>query len=117
MSDIEKLIGGKITEVRLLKKMTQAQLAEKVNVSVETISRMERGVAFPSLKTMDKIANALNVALKDFFDFGDNNVKVKDKAYEREISKINAFLRTLNKKEISVAHKVLKDIFGRLVKG
>lgn len=50
---------------------------------------MERGVAFPSLKTMDKIANALDVALKDFFDFSDNHVR--DEVYEREISKINAF--------------------------
>lgn len=115
MSDIENLIGGKITETRLLRKMTQAQLAEEINVSVETISRMERGRTFPSLKTIAKISNALNVSIKDFFDFGSN--KVKDKVYEREISKINAFLRTLNRTQISVAHNILKDVFGRLMKG
>ena len=32
MSDIEKRIGGKITEIRLSQKLTQAQLAEKVNL-------------------------------------------------------------------------------------
>jgi transcriptional regulator with XRE-family HTH domain len=110
MADLEKLIGSKITEFRLHKKVTQAQLAEDVNVSVETISRMERGVAFPSLKTMDKIATALGVALKDFFDFGTGN-KI-DKTCEREIAKINAFLRSLSKKEISLAHKIIKDAFG-----
>ncbi len=114
MSELEKLIGSKITEFRLLKKITQAQLAEEVNVSVETISRMERGVAFPSLKTMDKIANTLGVALKDFFDFGTGNKL--DKACEREIAKVNAFLRSLSKNEISLAHKVLKDVFGWLGK-
>lgn len=112
MSEVEKMIGSKITEFRLLKKITQASLAEELNVSIETISRMERGVAFPSLKTMDKIATALDVALKDFFDFGD--IEIKDKAYEREIAKISAFLRTLKKNEISISHKILKDIFKNI---
>ncbi|HDR67819.1 MAG TPA: XRE family transcriptional regulator, partial [Bacteroidaceae bacterium] len=73
------------------------------NTLAEKTLRTERGVAFPSLKTVDKIATAMGVALKDFFDFGDS--EISDKAYEREISKINAFLRTLNKKEVSVAYK------------
>ncbi len=114
MADLEKLIGSKITEFRLHKKVTQAQLAEEVNVSVETISRMERGVAFPSLKTMNKIASVLGVELKDFFNFGTG--KKLDKTCEREIAKINAFLRSLSKNEISLAHKIIKDVLGWIEK-
>ncbi len=89
MSDLEKRIGGKITKIRSAKKLTQAQLAEKVNFSVESISRMERGVSFPSLKTMENIAEVLNVPLKNFFDFDEH--PSKDKSYERELSKLIAF--------------------------
>ena len=59
MSDIEKQIGARITELRLSRKLTQAQLAEKANLSVETISRMERGASFPSLKTLENIEEAI----------------------------------------------------------
>ena len=112
MSGIQKKIGGKITEIRLLKKLTQAQFAEKMNLSVESISRMERGVTFPSLKTMEKAANALEVSLKDFFDFDEHTAK--DKGYERELSKLIAFLRTTNKNEIILIHKILKVAFRKL---
>lgn len=112
MSDIEKRIGAKITEIRLSKGLTQAQLAEKINVSVETISRMERGVAFPSLKTVEKIAEAHNVPIKAFFDFDEH--KPKDQAFERELSKLGSFLRTRKVKEISMLHEVLKAVFKKV---
>jgi len=112
MSIILKKIGGKITEIRLLKKLTQAQFAEKMNLSVESISRMERGVAFPSLKTMERAASALEVPLKDFFDFDEHTAK--DKFYERELSKLIAFLRTTKKEEIILIHKILKVVFRNL---
>ena len=112
MSDIEKRIGSKITEIRLSKKLTQAQLAEKLDVSVETISRMERGVSFPSLKTLENLSHALNVPLKSFFDFDEE--KSKDQAFERELSKLNVFLRTLRKKDITLIHEILKTVFKKL---
>lgn len=112
MSDIEKRIGAIITGIRLLKGLTQAQLAEKINVSVETISRMERGVAFPSLKTVEKIADALNVPVKAFFEFDEH--KPKDQAFERELSKLTSFLRTRKVKEIAILHDVLKVVFKKV---
>ena len=115
MSGIERRIGGKITEMRLAQKLTQAQLAEKVNLSVETISRMERGVAFPSLKTIEIIADSLNVPLKSFFEFDEH--PFQDKSFERELSKLIGFLRTLGRKEIMLVHKVLKVVFKSLKPG
>ncbi len=106
MSTIEKRIGGKITEIRIGKKWTQAELAERIETSVETVSRLERGVSFPSLKTINKIASKIGVPLKDFFDFDD--AEVKDKSFERELSKFTAFLRTLSEKEVRLIHKVAK---------
>lgn len=112
MSDIERWIGAKITEIRLSRKLTQAQLAEKVNVSVETISRMERGVSFPSLKTLENIANSLNTPLKTFFEFYEH--PPKNKSFERKLSKLIALLRTLSIKEITLVHEILKVVFKKL---
>lgn len=109
---IEKRIGAKITEVRLTRGLTQAQLAEKVNVSVETISRIERGVSLPSLKTIETIADSLNAPMKIFFDFEDR--PSKSKAFERELSKLTAFLRTLSIKDLSLIHEILTVVFKKL---
>lgn len=112
MSDVEKRIGGKITEIRLGRGNTQAELAERVGVSVESISRMERGVSFPSLKTMERLATALNAPLKSFFDFEEG--PAEDKRFERELSKLIALLRTLNIEQLHLANRVLKAVFNAL---
>lgn len=112
MSDIEKRIGGKIKEIRLSKKLTQAQLAEKINVSVESISRLERGATFPSLKTMEKLAVSMNSSLKSFFDFDKN--KAKDLLFENELAKLTGFLRTLSVKEIRLVYEILKAVFKNI---
>ena len=100
------MVGAKITEIRLERQFTQAELAESIGITVESISRLERGVSFPSLKTVEKISNALKVPIKEFFTF-DEHVP-KDKSYEREFSKFLVFLRTLDEKEIHLIHKMTK---------
>lgn len=69
MPDLEQRLGARIKQIRKAARQTQRQLAEKAGLSVEYISRLERGVAQPSLKTFQAIAGALNVTEKDFFDF------------------------------------------------
>jgi transcriptional regulator with XRE-family HTH domain len=49
--------------------LTQAQLAEKCDYSVEFISLVERGVNAPSVAGCERIAAVFNIPLKDLFDF------------------------------------------------
>lgn len=112
MCSIERRLGSKITEIRLSQKLTQSRLAEKVNVSVETISRMERGVSFPSIKTLENIAMSLKVPLKNFFEFNDD--QPRDQLTERELAKLTAFLRTLDRKDLTLIHEILKVVFKKV---
>lgn len=41
--------------------ITQAQLAERIGVSSETIARFERGVYAPSLQKLERLAEALRI--------------------------------------------------------
>ena len=50
--NLGKLIGASIARLRKDREMTQAQLAEMIDTTVETISRLERGVSVPSIKTL-----------------------------------------------------------------
>ena len=45
--------------------MTQAQLAEKLGVEPETLSRFERGKNLPSLSTLEKLADLLLISVAD----------------------------------------------------
>ena len=44
--------------------MTQKELAEITGISQADISRLERGTGNPSLKTLQRVAQALQMALK-----------------------------------------------------
>ncbi len=112
-SAIEKRIGARITEVRISRGLTQSQLAERVNVSNETISRLERGVSMPSLKTLEKMARCLKIPLSTFFTF--ENRPPQNPAFERELGKLIAFMRKRSYKELSIVHAILKVVF-RMIK-
>ena len=60
-----KIIGKRIKEYRKKNKMTQAELAEKVEVDPTTISHIERAATKLSLPTLIGIANALGTSLDE----------------------------------------------------
>jgi len=55
-------IGQNILNLRKRDSMTQAQLAEKINVSTTFISRVERGEKFVSLKILQLLAETFGVS-------------------------------------------------------
>jgi transcriptional regulator with XRE-family HTH domain len=59
MADIKKKLGVRISQLRMKAGMTQAKLAEGSDLSVDSISRIERGDRAPSLESLEKIAEAL----------------------------------------------------------
>ncbi len=70
MSEIEAKLGRRIAGEREVMGLSQAQLAERVGVATETISRLERGVAIPSLARIETIAVVLEIALHDLLRIG-----------------------------------------------
>ncbi|QEI14335.1 helix-turn-helix transcriptional regulator [Cellvibrio japonicus] len=49
--------------------MTQEQLAERVGITIESISNIERGIYGPSFDTLEKLAIALRVPVQSLFAF------------------------------------------------
>lgn len=56
-------IASQIIEIRQKKGLTQADLAERVGTKQAAIARIESGAYNPSLKSLEKIAQALDVSL------------------------------------------------------
>jgi transcriptional regulator with XRE-family HTH domain len=66
--DLAKLLGNKVKEARKHKCLTQEDLAELIDKTVETVSNIERGVKAPSLNTIYEISKALKVKLSNLMD-------------------------------------------------
>lgn len=57
----QSVFGARIKEARLKKKLTQEQLAEKVDIGSYFLGEIERGVKLPSLTVFIQIVEALGV--------------------------------------------------------
>jgi len=63
-----KIKGEKIRLLREERGYTLQEFAQKANVSVSYLSELERGAKQPSLKTLDKLASALNLPREQLVD-------------------------------------------------
>lgn len=66
---IYKSIGKRIKELRELNGLTQEKLAEKTGLSLDYIGKIEVNINKPGLKTLIKISRALNIHIKEIFNF------------------------------------------------
>jgi DNA-binding XRE family transcriptional regulator len=56
--------GYQVARLRILRGLTQAQLAEKVGTRQPSIARLENGSSTPSISFLNKIAEALNAKVE-----------------------------------------------------
>ncbi len=84
-------IGNNIREMRIKKKMTQQELADKLYVSDKTVSSWESNRTEPDINIISDVAKALDCSfLSLVFDSKNNNteLELKIKASEREQDRV-----------------------------
>ena len=79
-------IGEKIRQLRIQHKMTQEQLADRLGVSYQSVSRWENGVTYPDIEFLPAIAKQFSVSL-DYLLGQDDAEKLK--ALKKRISGIS----------------------------
>lgn len=92
--DLNK-IGEFISTRRKLKKLTQEQLAEKLNISDRAVSKWERGICLPDASIMIKLCKILDINVNellsgekiDMKDYKDKNEKLLLEIAEQEAEK------------------------------
>jgi len=73
-----KNIGRFICALRKEKNMTQAVLAEKLNISNRTISKWENGDGFPDITILPEIAKTLGISIDELLAGEKSDEKVAD---------------------------------------
>ena len=69
MASLKTRFGNKLKSLSTQKRLTQEQLADATELSIESISNMERGIFGPRFNNLEKIAAALNVEVVRLFEF------------------------------------------------
>lgn len=73
--------GKFIAKLRKEKKMTQEQLAEKMGVSINAVSKWERGLSFPDVSLYKKLCKELDINIEELINGEkDNSEEAKEKA-------------------------------------
>jgi transcriptional regulator with XRE-family HTH domain len=67
MATIYEKLGSRIRLLRKQQHLSQEDLAVKAKLDLTSVSEIESGLRNPSLKTLNKIALALNVSLAELF--------------------------------------------------
>ena len=66
---LRKQFGNRLRRLRRTARMTQQDLAESASVTVEYVSKLERGLASPSFDVLERLCAALRVRASDLFLF------------------------------------------------
>lgn len=61
--------GKHLADIRRKKRISQEQLSFDADISLSTLSKLERGILNVSISNLYKIAKALKVHQKDLLDF------------------------------------------------
>lgn len=88
-ADLERLLGLRIQALRQRSRLTQEELAERVDLTVGTISNIERGARRTRLSTAAALASALGVSLPELFEFAEVS---STRTRRRAIAEINQAL-------------------------
>ncbi|MBR2524974.1 helix-turn-helix transcriptional regulator [bacterium] len=69
MTGLQQKLGARIKELRKNKGYTQEILAEKLDIGVRSLRKIESGGGMPSGNTLEKLTCVLDVTASELFDF------------------------------------------------
>ena len=89
----EMTLGEKLKSARKSIGLTQGQLAEKLLVSRQAITKWEAGKGMPDIENLKQLSKLLNISIDSLLDSGENidlsvtrqEINLSDYAYTRKI--------------------------------
>jgi transcriptional regulator with XRE-family HTH domain len=104
MQEIRERFGTHIRSLRVSRRLTQEQLAEDADLSVDAIRRIERGAFSPSLETVRKLCNGLKVSMRTLF-------QGMERPRRNDVAELCDFLEARSPREVQQAWRVVRALF------
>ncbi len=108
--EIEHKLGLRVRFLRIRRGMTQENLAERINRSVDMVSKIETGATGPSFESLKRLSGALEVSMYDLFDFETDR---DDPKRIKFLTCITDTARSLTTKDLAHAAEIMKTFDGR----
>lgn len=95
MEDLKPIIAKNITTLRQSRKMTQIELAERLNYSDKAISKWERGESVPDVSVLKSIADLFGVTVDYLLTDGNAPTPVSREGEHKAIKRHNHVVITV----------------------
>ena len=99
-----QLLGENIQRIRKMKKMKQQELADAIGINLQSLSKIERGVNYPTFETLEKIMTVLDTTPNELLTGAWKNIY----PMEKEISE---FLKQEERLNVELAHGQYDNFF------
>lgn len=100
-----KLFGENLKRLRVEKGISQEDMAKKIKIHANHVSRYERGLSAPSIEVVEKMAKLLDVSIDELVS-GSVNERIEKNIADREL--LNIFQKVQNLEAPQLA--VVKDV-------
>ncbi len=105
-----RLLGKRIWDLRKQAGLSQEELAEGADVSLDACGRLERGEGNATLKTMVGISEAFRISLSELFQLRQG----KQDPIKKEIGEFSIFLSTKPLEDIKFAAQMTRQMILQL---
>lgn len=95
LEQLAKTVGKAIARQRQQADLTQEQVAEHLNIGMEAVSRMERGIVVPTVVRLAELAQLFRCELADFLRETSNRPTEQSIVLSQQLARLNDADRTL----------------------
>ena len=110
MADIYHKVGARIRALRTAAGLTQVKLADQAGVTAVFMSRMESGVKGSSVLTLERVAAALGVEVRELFEFEEVGPETAASARAGRIARM---VMETDEETGAKAEKIVEVLVGR----
>lgn len=109
-AQLKKLVGQAIARQRSLSGLKQEQVAERLGIGIEAVSRIERGIVMPNVERLFDFASIFGCEATELLS--EASPRADDQA-----SRISRLLASLNQADRQLLVEMVERLSGRLVQG
>ena len=106
MTNIKKLLGAKISQIRKERGFSQIKFAEMLGLSTNALSIIETGNGFLTAETLEKILEKLNFEPDELFSFG--GIKTNDELHKNILKNLETIKS--DRAKLAVVDTLLKSL-------
>jgi transcriptional regulator with XRE-family HTH domain len=107
MNTVSSKVGNKIREHRQRLGISIETLALSAEITPNFLGDVERGKKKPSLDTLERLLNALNLSFEEFFSYEAEFTPRKDRS---KSEKIIADISGFSDEELMIIHNIIRQL-------